>query len=305
MSNGKRIPPIGRYKLETTNKALVHEFSKQVVKDFDNNKNLFSRSISPSDSGNWSDSPESLKLYDKDPYGNLSVTPLVLDFYNNVAANVAKQYPDKWVCGYIYSNYLFPPNTGVPDLENNLCLVVAPSLSYGYGLYRQEARDHWDEIIRTWSKATDNIAYYDLPVMFESDIGAPNPPGLEILSYIYPELKKHNIQGVYMYGVSAWGHGGLTNYLLAKLNWNPDIDVYDEAKKYLVYSYGLNAGPTMYELYMILDDATKRYHSTHGLARHNLNKNLLRGIYVPILHELEALYEKSIKSVRGWGETVT
>lgn len=302
MIKGRRIPPVGRYKLETTNRLLVDEFSRKIIRQFDENKYMFSRSISPSDSGNWSESPESLKFYEKDPMGEVSVTPLVLDFYNNVSNKVSIKYPDKWLCGYIYSDYLFPPKDGIKSIADNLCLVIAPDLSYGYGLYRDQSKKEWNKIISTWSQSTNKIAYYDLPVMFQTDIGAPNPPGLEILAYIYPELKKHNIKGVYMYGVNAWGHGGLTNYLLAKLNWNPDLDVYKEAELYLKFSYGEEAGLYMYNLYMMLDKATKKYHSKHKLARHMLNKKILRNLYLPILNDMVGLYEKAYKSISSDSE---
>jgi len=209
---------------------------------------------------------------------------------------VGERYPNKWVCGYIYSDYLFPPSKGVPNLEDNLCLVVAPSLSYGYGLYRDKDRLDWQYTLKTWSRESENIAYYDLPTIFQADNGAPNPPGVEILSYIYPRLDLYGVKGVYIYGVSAWGHGAITNYLLAKLNWNPIANVDEVVKDFFDHAYGSEAGPLMQDIYQLLDSSTRRYHRAHPEARHQLTPEILSAIYIPLLQKVERLYKKAAAS---------
>ena len=140
-SNGHRLKPGNPYKLETTNPALVQAFAAKAIEAFRRDPNLRSFSLSPSDgSGGWSDSPESAALYDKDPHGALSVTPLILKFYNDVAWIVGRQFPDRLLCGYVYAQYLYPPSAGIPPMEPNVCLVVAPSIDYGYQLFRPGVR---------------------------------------------------------------------------------------------------------------------------------------------------------------------
>ena len=293
MIGGVRSAPVGRYKFETTNKELVQDFSDRVIDTLRKNPQFYSFSISPSDGDNWSTSPESLVLYDKDPHGALSMTRLVLDFYNNVARNVGRKMPNRVVCGYVYSSYQYPPSTGIPKLEPSLCLVVAPTFSYGYGLYRPEARADFEKIMKAWSRSTANLGYYDLPVTFQQTLGAPNPPGIEILKFIYPRLASYGAKEVYIYGVSGWGQGAITNYLLANLNWNPKTNVDDLAKEFYTLAYGPKAGPVMAQFYGLLDSATKKYHQAHPEANYTLNRELLQGIYVPIFPELEKLYAQA------------
>ena len=295
---GKRPTPTGRYKLETTNPELVQAVANRVSEALNKDKSLYSFSISPSDSGGWSTSRESLALYDRDPHGRQSITPLVLDFYSNVAEQVGKSYSDRLVCGYIYTNYLYPPSKGIPHLPNNLCLVLAPDISYGYGLYRENTQKDLELLLQQWSKATPQVAYYDLPVSLQQSVGAPNPPGLEILTYLYPKIAGAGIRGVYMYGVSAWGHGALTNYLLAKLNWNPQANVKEITRDFFLRAYGEEAGYLMHEIYSLLDSANKEFHLQHDSASYRLTPSLLKAVYLPVLGEIENIFENAQQVVK-------
>lgn len=293
MLGGIRAAPVGRYKLETTNPALIRAFADRAIRAFRGDSALYSFSLSPSDSGNWSTSPESRALYDRDPNGNLSVTPLILKFYDDVAKQVLREMPHRLVCGYVYGDYLFPPSRGIPKLEKNVCLVVAPSFSYGYGLFRKSAQVDLARLIRAWSASTANLGYYDLPVTFQQTLGAPNPPGIDILKFLYPQLASVGVKEVYVYGVSGWGQGALTNYLLAKLNWNPRLDVSKLANEFLTLSYGARAGRLMEQFYGLLDSATKKYYRSHPEANFSLSQKVLDGVFVPIFPDLERLYSQA------------
>jgi len=288
--DGERPRPGERYKIETTNPALIRYVAQRVREDLRRTPTLYSYSISPSDSGGWSASPESRALYDRDPHGKVSVTPLVLDFYRNVALQVGKNFPDRILCGYIYAAYLYPSMQGIPELPDNLCLVLAPNISYGYGLYRDATRRDLEELLSRWSKAAPHVAYYDLPVNLLQSVGAPNPPGIEILAYLYPRLADAGMRGVYMYGVSAWGHGALTNYILAKLNWNPHADVNALALEFFLRTYGQNAGPVMQKLYERLDFANKQFHEQKSDAGYRLTLPLLQTVYTPLLPDIQRLF---------------
>lgn len=295
MLNGVRPPPVGdRYKLETTNPGLVQAFAEKIIDEFNKRPEIYTTSISPTDSGDWSASPESKILYDKDFQGQKSVTPLVLDFYSKVARTVGRVAPDRKVCGYIYSDYLYPPSSGVPRLESNLCLVLAPHISYGYGLYRPSSRADWEQLMRVWPRAAGVLAYYDLPVSFVQSVGAPNPPGIDLLKFIYPQVASAGVQGVYIYGVGAWGHGAITNYLLAKLNWNPRADVGALARDFLRTAYGNEAAPHMQQLYTVLDEATRAHFESTAEKDHVLTRKILQGIYVPQLERIETLYSDAL-----------
>jgi hypothetical protein len=290
--DGKRPPPVGRYKLETTNPGLVAEYARRAVEAFKNDPNLYCYSHSPSDSGGWSQSKQSKALYETDPNGNLSVTPLVLKFYNAVAAQVRKQMPDKILAGYIYSNYLYPPKEGIGTLEPNLFLVVAPSFDYGYRLYRPDVQKNWLAVMDAWAGHTKQLGYYDLPTNLTPS-GVPQPPGIEILQFISPKLASDGVKSIYIYGDAAWGGSAVGNYLKAKLAWNPTADVRKLADDFYHHAYGPQAGAIMERLYDRLDETFKKAYQADPELSYPLTPRTLRALYAGQYAQVEADYLKA------------
>src|SRR5690606_17368579 len=103
--------------------------------------NLVAYSLSPTDLAGWSESPESKAFYDPIPpnakRARPSVTPLILKFYHDVAQIVAKEYPQGRLSGYIYHDFLFPPQKSSMELPENFIPVIAPNIDYGFRLYQK------------------------------------------------------------------------------------------------------------------------------------------------------------------------
>lgn len=285
---GRRVPPTGRYKLCVTNPGLISHFARQVIAHFDAHPESTCYSLSPSDSAGWCECPNCTALYERDPNGNLSVTPAILHFYNGVAKIVREKYPDKILAGYVYAAYVFPPRQPIP-LEPNVFLVWAPSFDYGYTLFRPELRVQWEQLLAQWTQTTSNLAYYDLPANISTESGALNPPGLKILAFIYPRLKQANIKGVYVYGIEGWGRGGPLNYLLAKLAWDPGADVEALFAEYCQKAYGEGAS-AMEQLWRLLDAEFERHYQENPAASYVLTTDIMRDIYVRNWAEIERLY---------------
>lgn len=289
MRGGVRVPPTGWYKLCLTNDGLIRHFAEQAIRHFDENPRATCFSLSPSDGGGWCECPDCEAMYETDPRGRRSVTPAVLHFYNGVARIVAERHPDKVLAGYVYAAYVFPPAAGA-EVEPNVFLVWAPHpISYGYPLFREENRQWWEQLFEQWSAVTDNIAYYDLCNWLSNSAGAPLPPGLKILEFVYPRLKQANMKGVYVYGQAAWGYGGVNNYLLAKLAWDPDADIRALFDEYLEKAYGA-AAPEMKEFYELLDAEMERHFVQNEAAGWVLTAEIMRDVYAPNFPRLEALY---------------
>ncbi len=310
---GERVAPAGWYKLETTNQELVRAFAGLAVDRFRDDPGMFSYSLSPSDGGGWSDSVESRALYDKDPHGRLSVTPLILKFYNDVGRIVRQRVSGKVLCGYIYDSYLFPPAAGIPAIESNVFLVLAPSTNYGYQLFRSSTRAEAELLMTAWSRATPNIAYYDLPETLIQTYGAPTPPVPEILRFVYHNVHRLGMRGVYIYGVGSWGYGAVTNYVQARLAWNPEVDPDQLAREFLTRAYGEAAGVTMHELYMLIADRLRAFYNAHDDASFNLTPAMLRDVYATGYGDIERLYltalsqtsdERQQRRLMMFGETL-
>ncbi|MEA3401040.1 MAG: DUF4838 domain-containing protein [Armatimonadota bacterium] len=292
MFDGRRVPPTGRYKLCLTNPGLIEAFAQRIIDHFDAHPDSTSYSLSPSDSAGWCQCPDCTALYEEDPNGELSVTPAVLHFYNGVARIVAEEYPQKVLAGYVYAQYVYPPKEPIElerELQPNIFLVWAPSFDYGYTLFRPELRETWEALLEQWTQVTDNIAYYDLPTSMANDAGAPCPPGLEILQFIYPRLKGADIKGVYVYGQAAWGTGAPTNYLLAKLAWDPDTDVEATFEEFINRCYGAGSDE-IEEMYRLLDAEVKRHFLENEDARYRLTPKIMEDVYARNFAEMERLY---------------
>ncbi len=288
MFDGRRVPPTGRYKLCLTNEGLINAFAQAAIAHFDENPQSTSFSLSPSDSAGWCTCPDCEEFYELDPEGNLSVTPAVLHFYNEVAKIVAEKYPEKVLAGYVYAQYVYPPAEPI-QLEPNVFLVWAPSMDYGYTLFRPELQETWESLAQQWTQVTDKLAYYDLPTSLGNDIGAPNPPGVEILEFLYPRLKQYDMKGVYVYGQEPWGTGAPTNYLLAKLAWDPDADVQALLDEFMERAYH-EGGDEIGALYALLDSEIKRHFIENDDARWTLTPKIMEDVYARNLPEIERLY---------------
>ena len=295
MRGGQRVPPSGRYKLCTTNEGMMDAYAAAAISYFREDPTRTCYSLSPSDSAGWCECPECTKLYETDPNGALSVTPAILEFYNGVATRVGKVYPDKILAGYVYAAYVFPPHTPI-RLEPNVYLVWAPSFDYGYTLYRPALQQQWTALLAQWTKVTDRLAYYDLPVHALTESGAPDAPGLKILSFLYPRLKQAGITGVYIYGLESWGRGNAVNYLLAKLAWDPDADVEALFDEFCRRAYH-EGGPAIAKLLRLLDTATEEYFLTNPGASYTLTTDMIQKIFVPHWPEIEQLYEAAEQAI--------
>ena len=178
---GVRVPPSDEYsKLCPTSEGLIQAFAARAIKYFDEDPEATCYSLSPSDGSGWCTCANCQALYEKDPNGNLSVTPAILSFYNRIAQIVGRKYPDKVLAGYVYADYIYPPKQLI-KLAPNVFLVWAASFDYGFTLFRPDIRKQWEALVPQWRKVTGHIAYYDLPnCICPDEMGAINPPGLKI-----------------------------------------------------------------------------------------------------------------------------
>ena len=293
MHGGKRVPPVGRYKLCTANPALIRAFADAAIAAFERSPTLRAFSLSPSDSAGWCECDRCTALDEVDPNGKPSLTKRILTFYNEVAKLVGQRFPDRILCGYVYACYVFPPQDRSIRLAPNLFLVWAPSFDYGFTLFRPALRDQWDKALAGWTSMTQNIAYYDLCVNLSQEAGAPNPPGVKILKHIFPRLHKSGMKGLYVYGVSAWGHAGLLNYLLAKLSWDAEADVDALVAEFCGRAYGKGA-EEMQQIYRLLDTAMERHFQADLSASYTLTPAIIKAVYLPNFAKIEALHQQAL-----------
>jgi hypothetical protein len=299
MLNGKRMMPVGdRYKICTSNPDAVKFHAEAAIKFFDKNPLQKGYSLSPTDSAGYCQCPDCLAQDEADADVDGKLTRRILLYYNAVAKIVYEKYPDKYMCGYIYADYLYPPKDKSIKLSPNLFLVVASSLTYGYTYFRPDVQKKWDFIMSRWSSMTQNIAYYDLPMHSSVNNGAPLAPGVEQLKRMLPALEKFKVKALYIYGDSEWGHAVVYNYLLAKMMWNADLDVDKHLGEYYAKCYG-SGGADIRKIYELIDASMKAYYLKNK-ASYTLTKDIIRKVYIANLKEIESLYFAALgKDVEG------
>lgn len=157
--------------------------------------------------------------------GNPSGT--LLYFVNKVAAEVKKEYPKKRILTFAYAWSMEPPKSIRP--ASNVWMHFA---MMGYWTQCSEALDKW-------SKLTDRIIVWDYVVNWTHYL-FPNPN----LYKLQPDIKfyvKHGVVGDMPQG-NYQSMGGefseLRAYLLAKLLWNPDVNVDSVIDDFLKGYYG-------------------------------------------------------------------
>lgn len=291
MLDGKRVPPTGAYKLETTNQELVKFYAEKAIAALKANPHMNTYSQSPSDGFRWSESPESKALYEPTKYGGgqyPSYSRLVYDFYHDVAAIVQKEYPQGKLAGFIYSSYLYPPDEGDKSLPENFIPVIAPNIDYFYGLYREKVRKEFKYLITTWSKVVPEKWFiYDEPnILYWYDTsGIITPPATDILNYYFSTLVKNGVDGMTTSGSFVWSQTALGNYIMARMMWNPHLDANDVKREWLARAYGSKAGAIMDQFYDKVSANFGAVWTAHRLTRYSM-----KSIYGDHYPEMEKLF---------------
>jgi hypothetical protein len=312
-ASGARPFPKNKYaKMETTNPEFVKWYAEQAIKNLQAQKHPYPYSLSPSDGSGWSQSPESKALYDpsppdvsdpETPSGKPGTSSLILKWYHDVAQIVAKEYPQGKLSGFIYSSFLYPPTKFNMKLPDNFTPQIAFSPSYGYGLYRPATQKLLKNVMSEWAKvAPQNWYYYDIPNLIirqdHNKLGGTRIPGAaaniepaapEILDVIFPTLIENRVKGALLYGSPAWSSSALTNYLLAKLEWNPRLKAADVEQEWLRRAYGPDAGKAMEQFYAELDGWFRDFYQ-HSNARYELTDDILKNLYAAHYPEMEKFF---------------
>lgn len=305
-------------KLETTNQEFVQWYADRIVTYLKSSERPSAFSLSPSDGRNYSRSPESVALYDPIPsYDPIAesrrendfpvVSSLIAKWYYDVSKAVAKQYPQGRLSGYIYQDYIYPPQKTDVKLPDNFIPMIAPSSVYGYGLYHEPVQKYFRNVMAEWAEViSGDWYYYDLPAQmlrqsgallrganFPGSTGIITPTAPDLLNIIFRQLEKSRIKGSVIYGTPSGNNGALSNYLLAKLQWDPALDANEVQKEWLYRAYGLEAGAIMETLYAKLDGWYRAYFLQNPTLRYELTPGVLRDIYGVHYPEMEQLFLKA------------
>ncbi len=264
-----------RSRLCVSSPGLAEQIAENACIYFKNNPDDMGFSICPNDGGRPSfcmciecrkmdpvdASPITLeyRIPDSGSFPYVSLTNRELTFFNKIADIVSKRCPGKKLIAYAYNAYSLPP---VGGLKAHPALVVGVvAFNYVNEDFRKESMLKYKE----WSAVAQKIflrpnAFYvgrGLPLVY------PHRMAADVKSCIKDGLTMIDYDGC----LHNWSTQGLNYYVLAKVLWNPDVNVDSVIDDYCEKGFG-KAAPYIRQYFNLLEEKTDR------LAASNACKNV-------------------------------
>lgn len=192
-------------------------------------------------------------------YGDPSTSEVWFQFANQVAREVYRKHPDRWVMTNGYSNRVRPPE-GTGPLSPNLGIQSA--VISACSLHRIGDPDCWQrrlyqQVLDRWAAAVDCLFIYD----YEPGHSLANLPfpSLHNLPHDMRYFKSRGIWGFWTESGNAWMVTHLNCYVRGKLMWDVNEDVHELVRDYCEKFYEDAASPV--EEYMwTLEEAVEKTH---------------------------------------------
>ena len=234
--NGSR-EPIGadRARLCKSNPELIAAIARDKIEEIKNNPTVLGVSLCPNDGGRSTfctcpqcealDAPSGRKvsLWDftgktRREFEHVALTDRMVYFWNAIAEQVTKVYPDKLFTVDAYSVYATPPV--MRTLHPNLVVRFA-ALGYSDEKERHDALGDWDQ----WAKMTKHIYFRSNCMLAGRRTGMP---------LLYPHRFAEDFRHFVATGMMGtdldscthnWATQGLNYYVVARLHADPNQDV--------------------------------------------------------------------------------
>lgn len=256
----------------TSNPELRALFAQRVIEAI--RKERTHPSISPPDGTAYcqcqnckaQDNPNSIEPSS----GAVSMTDRFVDFFNDIAKRVAKEFPQSILNFYCYADYTQPPSRQIV-LSQNLCPWLAPIRYCRYhsiGSSICPPNQQLAEVIEGWSKVAKQMGYRT----YNYNLAECTVPfsKLSVWSHDIPYLHRKGFIGINIETLPAWHIYGPHIYLSIRLSYQPDADAKALMDDYFTKFYGDRAGQVMKEYWLTIDDAFAKMkcHSGSFFALH-------------------------------------
>ena len=225
--------------------------------------------VSQNDYGGWCEC-ENCRAVDEREESHMGT---VLQFVNQVAEAIEEEYPDKFISTLAYAYSRKPPKTIRPRsnvlirLSDIECCFSHPLETCNHTRNPDATVSVVDDI-KKWSEISDQLFVWDYVMNFQHWL-APQP-NLYVLKPNMQFFVKHSVKEMFPQAdpFNSMGEfSELRAYLLAKLMWNPDVDVDKGINEFLEGYYGAAARPIQAYIDMLHKKATdERIHMTISAA---------------------------------------
>lgn len=168
-------------------------------------------------------------------HGTSGYTALGMGSLLTFVNKVAERFPDKIISTLAYQYSRTPPKGIVPRKNVNIMLCSIESSRNDPMTVGDKA---FCEDLVGWGKLTNNILVWDYVIRF-SHLFAPFP-NLRVLQPNIQFLRDNNVTALFEQGniQSGGDFAPLRSYLIARLLWNPDIDIEKEKNEFIDAYYG-------------------------------------------------------------------
>jgi hypothetical protein len=166
----------------------------------------------------------------------------LISFVNQVADIVGKDFPDVAIGTLAYLYTKKPPKTIRPRPNVVVRMgTIQKCLSHSSATCDFVHTATFRENITGWAKLTDRIHVWDYVISFHHYL-APFP-NLEAIGPTAKYFVENGVRGVLWQDREVGEVKDLRRYMLAKITWNPDVDVRAVREEFLEGFYGPAAGP--------------------------------------------------------------
>ena len=241
------------YQLCTTNPDVLRLCVEYFRRTYDEDPSLECESVSPNDGFGWCEC-ETCRALDsgetiaKHGWTHPCVSDRIFSFVNQIARELRKTHPDKYITAYVYTDHILPPKS-VGRIESN----VIPMLATG-------SKDNWNpalmaenvRILEGWSEISDRLAIYDY-YMYQGMPTTPRPITKLIGDWI-PRCHRAGARYFYAQARDDFATNGPNYYLAARLLWDSKRDPDTTLQEYFNILYG-PAASAVRAYYDVLEDA--------------------------------------------------
>ncbi|TCO87553.1 uncharacterized protein DUF4838 [Chthoniobacter flavus] len=161
----------------------------------------------------------------------VSLSDRMFWFNNQIAERVAREFPDVLFCGSAYSCYTAPPLH--IKLHPHVVLRYA-GMDYNSDTERQTGLTEWDG----WVKAASMVQYRPNFLLAGRREGVPTIYVHKLAQDIRHMAERGLVSTDFDACMQNWSTQGLTYYVLAKLLWDPNLDVDAEIDSYCRSGFG-------------------------------------------------------------------
>ncbi|MBR5356390.1 MAG: DUF4838 domain-containing protein, partial [Lachnospiraceae bacterium] len=230
--NGKRMAT-RQGQLCLSNQEMVKELIKNVLATIETNPDDKIFSCTQNDTQNYCTCPACKELTEK--YGHSGA---LLTVINQIADAIKDKYPDKYIETFAYQYTREAPKGGIVPRDNVIIRLCSIECDFGHDFAHPNNKDFWKDL-QDWKKICKILYMWDYVSDF-SDYIIPHP-NIQVLQPNVQYMVNNNVIAIFEEGDYTNTNSVLNHYkryILAKLMWDPKMDMDKETKIFFDLFYG-------------------------------------------------------------------